>query len=199
MDKTDAQQFELVLVTMFRTMGHTEPDKAIVRVWWEACADMDIALFRRACSQYLRTKRYAPTIAAIRDLAGVNKSLWPTPNEAWNMAPKSEWVSAWVFPEMMAALSAAADIMAYGDRIAARMCFIEVYKREIQGKEGAPEWRISDGISTTGERDQQRLELMELHPERLGRDAQKKIERQRGIAGFPYIERSGNGLTLISG
>lgn len=55
----------------------------------------------------------------------------PSAEEAWNAAPKSDHESAYITNQMMTALSAADDSIQRGDMVAARMCFIEVYNREV--------------------------------------------------------------------
>ena len=176
MIESDAPAFEKILVTLFRSMHRDPPGRDIVRVWWDACMDIELDRFSKACSAYVRTDVMPPTVSAIRNLAGANKSAWPTPEEAWNQVPKSELDSAWVFPEMLAALSAAQDSLDAGDRIGARKAFLQVYEREVQGKEGEPGWFISAGICPVDQREQQRLELMESRPERLTKGGKKALE-----------------------
>jgi hypothetical protein len=95
----------------------------------------------------LHTSKSQPTIAAFNDL--LHPSQYPAPEEAWNMAPKSEYDGGWVCDELMAALGACQDSLDRGDMVAARMAFLERYRVEIQGKTGEPRWWLSRPIGQT--------------------------------------------------
>ena len=148
MKTSDADKFRQIYAKMMKAYGRTiDPDTQAV--WWELMQDLSIEQFAAACVQYMATERAWPVPAAIRDLAGSNANGWPSPEEAWNQVPKSEYESSWMCQETIDAYVACSDSLERGDLIAARMCFIEVYKRETKAKRGEPTWWISWGIADT--------------------------------------------------
>lgn len=110
--------------------GDREVKKETIIFWFELFADYSIDAFKAAlhravldCSGRLdpaKVKQFLPCPLG-----------HPTVEEAWNAAPKTEIESAYVTDEIMAAISAADDSIARGDMVAARMCFKEVYERNI--------------------------------------------------------------------
>lgn len=165
MKDSDARVFNETIQGLFEAMGFEAPTTTARRLWWESLKGLDLDRLTAAASEYLRTRRDRPTVAALLDLA--DPSQYPAPDEAWNMCPKSESETAWVFQELLAALSACRDSLDAGDRIGARKAFLEVYARETRGKQGRPGWFISDANNMTQEQRQQvRFELLERHPER---------------------------------
>jgi hypothetical protein len=163
---TDKHEFAHILR---KTLGtyHRDLDPEIADVWWQVMQDITIEQFRDACGKHIATSRFAPVPAEIRELSGANISAWPGPEEAWNAMPKTEDESGWMCQEMATAMGAAWDSLERGDYVGARMAFIEVYKREIQGKQGEPKWWISPSSTTTEiQRTQQTIALLSEHPER---------------------------------
>lgn len=70
----------------------------------------------------------------------------PGPNEAWAIIPKGEQYSCVWTDEMRTAAGEVWDLM--GDKVAARMAFIEAYKREVTNAKTANkpvEWSFSAG------------------------------------------------------
>ena len=151
MNEGEQKRFVQILRDLLSALGKPPMQSGGIKAWWEVCKDMTIEQFASACGQFLATSTDWPTPAAIRDLAGVNAHGWPTPEEAWNTLPKSEYESGWMCQETITAYTACSDSIERGDMIGARMCFLEVYKREIKGKRGEPKWWISWGIGETQE------------------------------------------------
>lgn len=165
MTDADAKIFNETIQGLFEAMGFEPPTSTARRLWWESLKGLELERLTAAASEFLRTRRHKPTVAALLDIA--DPSQYPSPDEAWNMCPKSEAETAWVFPEMLAALSACCDSLDAGDRIGARKAFLDVYQRETRGKQGRPGWFISDANNLTQEqREQVRFELIERFPER---------------------------------
>jgi len=195
MTNDEAPQFHQILETLFATYGK-KLDKSVAKAWWAACSDLTMEAFSAAASAYLRTAERPPVPAHIRDLAGANRSEWPTPEEAWNGIPKDERDAGWMCHEMATAMGACWDSLEAGDRIGARMAFIEVYKREIHGKRGRPKWWISEAILGHVEsRLYQKLGLLEQHPERIPSLLPKVRAQLEALTGS---ERQGGGLRLAS-
>lgn len=160
-----------------------------ISIWWNVLQDISIADFRKAATQHLKTGKYAPRPADIRELAGANKSEWPTPEEAWNEIPKSESESGWMCAEMSAAMSACWDSLMRGDMFSARLAFLEAYKREIANKTGKPKWYISPSSTTTEmERLQQRQQLLMHRPERLPNKLDEVKLQLEAMCGSKRIE-----------
>ena len=187
---SDADTFRQIYGRLMKTYGRAV-DTATQDVWWDLMQDLSIEQFASACAQYMATERAWPVPAAIRDLAGVNANGWPTPEEAWNTLPKSEYESGWMCQETAAAYTACSDSLERGDLISARMCFLEVYKREIKGKRGEPKWWISLGIGDTQDQRESRFEQLCLEKQRaasmLSRDQSPSGLLPREIGSVPML------------
>ena len=137
----DKKQFSSVLAGTLSTYDKSV-DPAALQVWWQMMQPLTVEQFSEACRQHMLSSKFPPRVLDILELA--NKGAWPTPDEAWNKFPKTECEAGWTCPEMDAAFGACVDSLDRGDMIAARMAFIGVYEREIQGKVGQkPKWRIT--------------------------------------------------------
>lgn len=172
----DAAKFEDIIHGLFEALGYPPPTRTAKRLWWQALKHLELEQLSRAATKFLVEHKERPTVAQILTLA-ISKA-FPTPEEGWNMAPKSESDSAFVFTALARALAACQDSLLAGDRIGARKCFLEVYEREVRNSPlQSPDWWISDGVGLTQEqREQARLDLMETHPERT---TPEKIAHQR--------------------
>lgn len=147
MNRDDAAAFEETLDGLCEAMGFDAFTKAAKKIWWAAMADYSIEDFQRAAGELLRDTRQRPTIAAFRDV--LSPCLHPGPEEAWNMAPKSEHEGGWVTDEILQALAACEDSLNRGDMVGARMAFVERYREAIKGKTGQPRWWLSRPIGQT--------------------------------------------------
>lgn len=77
----------------------------------------------------------------------------PGPEEAWAMVPRDEAASAVVNDEIMGAMAVAQPLLNEGDQVAARMAFLETYRRLTQAARdaGAPvKWWPSLGSDPAG-------------------------------------------------
>jgi len=164
MKPEDQKEFSDILRLLLKTYSKTA-DKELTGIFWAALVDIEISVIREAASAYIRTNRFSPTPADIRELAGANRSAWPTPEEAWNMLPKTEDTGGWMCQELATAMGACIDSLDAGDRIGARMAFLEVYRREIQGKRGKPKWWLSEPSSIShDQRLQWKKHMLEQKP-----------------------------------
>lgn len=94
--------------------------------------------------------KFFPKIAEIRELACDGNSGRPGPEEAWARMPKGDRMELdtviWCEEEEIA-YSAARPLLIEGDLIAARMCFLERYKRALADcKSKAVKWVVSPGF-----------------------------------------------------
>lgn len=77
----------------------------------------------------------------------------PEPEAAWALLPKDEESSAVITVEMERSMGPALKLLAAGDRIAARMAFLEAYRRELtRARSGGDpvQWRASLGHDQGG-------------------------------------------------
>jgi len=136
------EELELQIATVAEMIGHEIRPNAAKAMVLEL-ADYqpeDIMVALRRCSRELSGRL---TLAAILErMPGQH----PSPNEAWALCPQSE-ADTVVWTEQIAeAYGQAAPLLADGDTIAARMAFLETYKRLVGEACGAgPKWRVSLG------------------------------------------------------
>ena len=85
------------------------------------------------------------TLAAIHDrIPGGH----PSPEQAWAMCPFDESRAAWWTAQMQEAFNAAYDHVEDGDRVAARMTFLEAYRPLLEAARAnreTPQWKITLG------------------------------------------------------
>lgn len=77
----------------------------------------------------------------------------PGAEEAWAMLPKDEGASAVISSDMRCAMEPALELLAQGDPIAARMAFVEVYRRRVSIARADRErvtWHVSMGHDAAG-------------------------------------------------
>lgn len=129
MNAQDKREF-MDLIKDSLSMYRIEPTVPQLRMWWEDLEPYPLAGVRQAFAQHRRSSDKPPTPAAILaflpDLLG-----HPSPEEAWNRLPKSEYDSGYVTSQMMQAYGACGDSLERGDMIGARMAFVEAYKRAV--------------------------------------------------------------------
>jgi hypothetical protein len=197
MNKTEKPAFIGILDGTLQLYGRQCPTN-VIGIWWSLLEPYPLEDVKRAFTAHLQDPdagRFAPVPPAILGRIPGATSEYPSADEAWNVCPKDEETGGWMFPEMMVAYSACRWSRDEGDMIGARKCFIEAYNRAVAGKKGRPQWGISDGIRDTQEqREQNRLALMEQHPERC---VKGQIEYQKDVvAGLLGCERSNSGESV---
>jgi len=100
----------------------------------------------------LRQKGGRFTVSAIIDQLP-DSSGYPSPEEAWNALPKSEYESGFVCQPMMDGWGACSDSLSRNDYIGARMAFIERYKKSVSDEKfagGKPSfWYLPPDIGTS--------------------------------------------------
>lgn len=136
MTETDRKQFAQLIQGLFMTF-EMEISPTVVAVWWGVLERFSLADVRAACSQYAATGTNRPRPAHIREIIIAATDPWPSAEEAWSYAPKSEAEGAFVFPEQMQALSLVQDAIDRGDLIAARADFKAAYTRLVDAARDA--------------------------------------------------------------
>jgi len=171
-----------------------DPSPTVAAMWWDlARGEITMPEFQQAAMLHMRTCKFPPQLSEILDLARTAK--WPSPEAAWNMAPKSEAESAWMCQETATALAACQDSIDRGDLIGARKAFLETYTAELRHVRGEPQWWISE--ASVGEhqaRMEAKAKLLESAPNRrpaLTHETAIQLECLTGI------KRSGTGLSLF--
>lgn len=94
-----------------------------------------------------RCKRECKGFLPLAEIIDRMPSSRPSPSEAWAMIPKTEYESCVWTDEMREAYGAAQELLRDGDRVAARMAFIQAYER-ISGDRAhlQPRYSFSPGI-----------------------------------------------------
>jgi hypothetical protein len=115
----------------------------------ELC-DLPQEQLRKGFGRATHELKFFPKIAEIRELAaGPSTDGRPGPEESWARMPKGDRMELdtviWCEEEEIA-YSAARPLLLEGDQIAARMCFLERYKRALMDSKGKPvKWVVSPG------------------------------------------------------
>lgn len=168
-------------------------DADTVAVWWASMEDVTIQEFTQAASTHVKTSRFSPTPADIRDISGANNNGHLPPEEAWNRVPKSEHDGGWVTDEMMQALGACRDSIVRGDMVGARKAFLEHYAATIKHTQAKPKWWITEPIAMRWE---DRAAFLEQA--RLTAPTSAKLPPPQEA--MPGLQRTGNDcLRLVSG
>lgn len=128
MTEADRKTFGQILLGLFETF-EMQFSTTVASVWWGVLKEYDLADISSACSQYAATGTNRPRPAHIREILLARHDSWPSVEEAWSAAPKSEAEGAYVFQEQLAALSLVQDALNRGDMIAARADFRAAYSR----------------------------------------------------------------------
>lgn len=183
------------MVNRVLKMKGAPSDPEILEGWIEILSKYDFGRVRQVLTAYLHIKVFRPDVADVVELLGGNDSAWPSPEESWNLLPKTEDEGGWMCQEMATAMSACADSLNRGDLIAARMAYLEVYKREIRGKAGDPKWWLTEPLTMDHEaRMYWKQSMVALKPEvkpQLRMDIAQQLEAEAGI------QRTGGGLVRI--
>jgi hypothetical protein len=98
----------------------------------------------------------------------------PGPEQAWAMMPRDEDQSLVWTPEMQQAWGVARVLLQEGDQVAARMAFVETYRKLVQAARdsGAPiNWQWSPGADKVG------YESVLMEALRLGRVTQSQVAK----------------------
>jgi hypothetical protein len=68
MDKSESENFKLMMNTMFALYGKRDPANEVLRVWWIKLAKFDFAVISKAFDNWTDTKPVIPTPADILPL-----------------------------------------------------------------------------------------------------------------------------------
>ena len=133
-------------------------------MWWHLLGDHPLNTVTNALDAYSRSSGDAPTPHDILEV--INQGLgYPSPEEAWNRLPKDERDGGYVNDQMMCALSACSDSLERGDMIAARMAFVESYKKSVkaaklEGKQAQYFYTAPTGIGLEEKQEKKHQDLL---------------------------------------
>ena len=154
MESSDRERFGVMIERTLAYYGKTVSAESL-SIWFNAMREFSIEEVRYALGAHVKDSergRFAPHVA---DLIAKIPSGHLDPQEAWSEVARGisdERATLVMTDEMRKAFFAACDLGE--DRIAARMCFIEVYRREIERArtEGLrPRWTVSLGFDKEGQ------------------------------------------------
>lgn len=131
-----------VLCAAFR-VEQLEPET--VKIYVKKLHEIDAVSRERAVNRAIETSRFFPSIAEILDYAGPKNLGHPGPEEAWALVAGVTEEDTVVWTQQMAqAWGVARGCLP--DRVAARMAFVECYRRQLAEANGQPpQWRASLG------------------------------------------------------
>lgn len=173
MSSEHKDEFVKLLKATLEVYGQSLPSQDVVRIWWSALSNFDVANVRSALDEHIRKSKFAPRPADILEI--LNSVFYdgrPGADEAWAMMPRDEQSSAVMNQEMADALRIAQPLLDEGDQIAARMAFREAYNRAVEKNKRAgikPVWFASFGWEAKGREDVVREAV------RLGRLPEKQL------------------------
>ena len=131
MNKSDEDEFGRLLNAVMSVSRFGKPvGPDAFDMWWHLLSGHSVDVVAKALDAHSRRSGDAPTPHDILEI--VSEGLgYPSPEEAWNRLPKDERDGGYVNQQMMDGLSACSDSLDRGDMIAARMAFIESYKKSV--------------------------------------------------------------------
>jgi hypothetical protein len=131
-------------------MCGSEFSDAAAKIFLAELKDYDPAWVHGALARCRRELSGKLTLAAVVSRLTDGR---PGPEEAWSMLPKDEWASGIMTMEMQEAMGPALRLIAQGDSVAARMAFLEGYKKavtEARAKARPCHWAASYGWNPAG-------------------------------------------------
>lgn len=148
----DKQRFTEI-ISMLASIFEKGVDSSMATAWWKLMEPYSIADFETVAMDYMRgDNAFMPKPGQIIALIQ-RRDGRPTPEEAWNLVKFEESETNVWTREMATSFWAAFDSGSNGDRIGARMAFLEVYKREVSAARAqgeSPTWTISLGHDKAG-------------------------------------------------
>ena len=128
--QNEAGYWKLLIKELKFGVGGRTLDWDLFDMWMDVIGRAELKALTAAFRLHRSESEYSPSPAKILDKLMIMAG-YLSPEEAWNLAPKTEVEGAYVCDEMQAALSACEFSLQSNDRVAARMAFIERYKTEI--------------------------------------------------------------------
>lgn len=136
---------------------------AAIQIYWNALIGFDLAIVRHLLSEHVKANKFMPAVSELLDRIKAMDGR-PGPEEAWAAIPMNEGGSVVWTDEMAEAFGVAAPLIAEGDKIAARMAFLERYRTLVRDARdiGKPiHWTPSLGCDV-GDRERALIEAARL-------------------------------------
>lgn len=150
----DKKQFAKIVRSTMLVTGGEAPEPDVLRIWWAALQNYQIADVSAAFSEYAMRGKFAPRPADILEI--LDRALpdgRPGADEAWAIIPRDEYTSAVWTTEIAEAWGIAKPLLDEGDQVAARMAFKESYARIVDSNKRngiKPSWLPSLGQDKEG-------------------------------------------------
>lgn len=151
MIERDKQEFAQILDTLLALFYVTKVEPSVVSAWWSALDDIPIEAFRQAAKQYIRVGKFPPKPSDILNLlTDAMKNQWFSGGEAWSHSLKAldeNETVVWTV-EASRAFAQARNALELGDKVGARMAFVDAYNRYVDhaiGEGRRPEFIVSQG------------------------------------------------------
>ena len=146
MDIQDKARFSEIMTTCGSIYGKTV-DTAILKIFWSMMQTYPLAEVDNAFHRFMTRGKFFPRPAEILELmpsANANKHI--PENEAWAMCLKltSELDSVVITTQMRDAWHIASKVLAFGDKVGARMAFKDAYER-LTTTDGQIVWELMRG------------------------------------------------------
>lgn len=193
----------------------------VAQIWLQQMAPYDISDIENAFRAFHATMKRPPLPADIMEYMP-DPLGHPLPEEAWNAIPKSESEGGFFTSQMMAAYGAALSSIERGDMIAARVAFLETYKRFLNDAKtksiqaeffySAPTGLTRDQVLMDKERNiitaatkkwitpKKAMTLLERICEEQGRESTPyRNQLEAMTAGLPLTATTSQAVTKISG
>ena len=142
-------EFVKLLKATLEVYGQALPSSEVIRIWWSALLNFDIANVRASLDEHIRKSKFSPRPADILEiLNSICSDGRPGADEAWAMIPRDEQTSVVMNQEMSEALGIVQPLLDEGDQVAARMAFKEAYTRIVDANKRngiKPKWYPSLG------------------------------------------------------
>lgn len=120
---------------------------AAIQVWWNALERCELDTVRALLNAHVAESKFMPAVSELLDRIKASDGR-PGPEEAWAMIPHDERASVVWTDEMAEAFGVANPLIREGEKIPARMAFVERYRalvREARAAGRAVHWAASLG------------------------------------------------------
>ena len=128
-------EFKNEIDGVMTVFSKNNPSKQALRFWWSALKNFPLEVVIECLDEHVQHSKFAPTPADIVAIVS-SRDGRPTAEEAWATAltsnDEAETV-VWTDEISQAMAMGAGDILADGDKIAARMAFRDSYTKLVQG------------------------------------------------------------------
>lgn len=109
---------------------------AAIQVWWNALERCELDTLRALLNAHVAESKFMPAVSELLERVKAADGR-PGPEEAWAMIPRDERASVVWTEEMAEAFGVSNPLLREGDKIAARMAFLERYRALVRDARAA--------------------------------------------------------------